>query len=292
MRYAFFLGCTIPARARNYEMSAVEVAKALGIELLYFGDFSCCGFPLKSYNTEVAGTIAARNIAIAEENNLDIVTLCSACYSMLNEEKYHLKSDVEYLDKINQSLSCINKTVRAEIQIKHFARLLLEPQNLDKLIKGIKVDLKKLPVAIHYGCHYLKPSYVFDDFENPEEPLSIHKVIENIGATVLDYKGEKDCCGGAVLAFDENTATNLAKNKLINVKDAGAKAMVVVCPFCSVMYDDGQKAVEKKFEIEIGIPVLFLPQLVGLSLGIDPKALGMNLNTVKTKNLLEEVLGS
>jgi len=163
---------------------------------------------------------------------------------------------------------------------------------LQKISQGIKVDLKGLPVAIHYGCHYLKPSYVFDDFENPEEPRSIHLIIERIGANVVEYKGEKDCCGGAVLAFDENTAINLAKSKLINVKNAGAKAMVVVCPFCSVSYDDGQKTIEKKFEIEIGIPVLFLPQLVGLSLGIDPKALGMNLNTVKTKNLLEEVLGS
>jgi heterodisulfide reductase subunit B len=193
---------------------------------------------------------------------------------------------------VNQTLGRIGKSIDGPVKVTHFARLLSRPEMLGLLREKVRVDLKGLPVALHYGCHYLKPAHVFEEPEDPEDPRSLHEVVEAVGARCLDYKGLKDCCGGAVLAFDEDTATSLSKQKLVNVKERGAKAMIVVCPFCSVMYDDGQKGIEKKFGLEIGIPVLYLPQLVGLALGIDPKALGLNLNTVKTKKILEEVLGS
>lgn len=292
MRYALFLGCTIPARSRHYEMSALEVSKALGIELVYIEDFSCCGFPIKSYNGEIAGAVAARNLAIAEKQGLPILTLCSACNSMLNEERHKLLFDADYKKMINKRLEKVKAEVAKPSEVIHFARLLAKEDHLRLLSKKVTSSLKDLPVAIHYGCHYLKPSQVFEDPEDPEEPTSLHNILKAIGARPISYKGEKDCCGGAVLAFNEDTAIGLAKTKLLNVKAAGAKAMVVVCPFCSVMYDDGQRSIEKKFEVELGIPVLFLPQLVGLALGLEPKALGLNLNTVKTKQLLEDLLGN
>lgn len=292
MTYALFLGCTIPARSRHYEMSAVEVAKALGIELIYLEDFSCCGFPIKSYNADIAGAVAARNLAIAEGQGLKIMTLCSACNSMLNEERHSLMNNQSYLEETNKRLAKVSLRVERPPKVVHFAKVLAEEESLELIKQKIQKPLKSLPVAIHYGCHYLKPSNVFENPEDPEEPSSLSRILEAIDANPIDYKGQKDCCGGAVLAFDEETATGLAKTKLINVKESGAKAMVVVCPFCSVMYDDGQKSIEKKYQIELGIPVLFLPQILGLALGLDPKALGLNLNTVKTKQLLEDILGN
>lgn len=292
MAYALFLGCTIPARSRHYEMSAVEVAKTIGMELIYLEDFSCCGFPIKSYNTEIAGAVAARNLALAEGQGLQIMTLCSACNSMLNEERHSLTHRTSYLEETNKRLAKVNLKIESPPKVVHFARALAEEENLELIKRKIHKSLKDFPVAIHYGCHYLKPSNVFDDPEDPEDPSSLHRILQAIGVNPIDYKGQKDCCGGAVLAFDEETATGLAKTKLINVKESGAKAMVVVCPFCSVMYDDGQKSIEKKYQIELGIPVLFLPQIVGLALGLEPKALGLNLNTVKTKQLLEDLLGN
>ncbi len=288
MRYALFLGCTIPARARNYEMSAIEVAKALGIEFVYIDGFSCCGFPLKSYNQFTATILAARNIALAREKALNICTLCSACTSMLKEESHRLDHDEEIRKEVNQALLKVEKEYVSGTKTQHFAKVLLEHSILEKIISSIRVDLKQIPVAIHYGCHYLKPSYVFEDKEDPQ---SLDLLVRLVGADPIHYKGKKDCCGGAVLAFHEGTSLSLAYQKLKNVKEAGAKAIVVVCPFCSVMYDDSQRTIERAFQQEIGIPVIFLPQLVGLALGIDPKALGLNLNTVKTKSLLEDVLG-
>ncbi len=292
MRYALFLGCTIPARSRHYEMSALEVAKALSIELIYLENFSCCGFPLKSYSAEIAGSVAGRNLSIAEKERLNIVTLCSACNSMLNEERMRILHEKGYLEAINQRLGKLNQKIERPPEVIHFAKLLARGELLESLKQRVKRYLGGLPIAIHYGCHYLKPSSAFEDPEDPEDPSSLHTILTSIGARPLIYKGQKDCCGGAVLAFDEETASELAKAKLLNVKEAGAKAMVVICPFCSVMYDDGQKSIEKKYELQLGIPVLFLPQLIGLALGLDPKSLGLNLNTVKTKQLLEELLGS
>ena len=107
------------------------------------------------------------------------------------------------------------------------------------------------------------------------------------GATVVDYAGKKTCCGGPVLPVDEKAAMSVTKGKLDNLKTAGADALCLVCPFCSVMYDGNQKSIENEYEIEYKIPVLYLTQVLGMAMGFDRKALGLNMNVVKTKDLLE-----
>ena len=290
-RYAFFLGCTIPARSRNYEMSARAVAKRLGLEIVDIADFGCCGFPMKATDQAAAGLLAARNLALAEGAGMDICTLCSACTSMLSEEAHRLAHDAGHLAEANRHLAGIGRSCSGTARVRHFARVLIEDVGLDRIRESITVDLKGLPVAIHYGCHYLKPSEIYPGWDDPEAPKSIERILEAIGARPVAYAGEKDCCGGAVLVADEDTALGMAKGKLDHVKAAGAKTLCVVCPFCSVMYDDNQKSIENKFETRYQIPVLFLPQIMGLAMGVDRKELGLNMNVVKTKQLTGEILG-
>jgi heterodisulfide reductase subunit B len=290
MKYALFLGCTIPARSRNYEMSARVVAHKLGIEFVDIFDFSCCGFPLKSSDSGQARLLAARNLALAEAQGLPICTLCSACTSMLAEEAHLLRRDKALRDKVNVELNKVGLSYGRHAEVKHFARVLLEDVGLDRIRKAVTVDLKGLPVATHYGCHYLKPSEIYDRTEDPENPSSLEALVEAAGARSVKYEHKRECCGGAVLVADEETALKMAKRKLDHVKNAGAKVMNVVCPFCSVMYDDNQKSIESRFEADYGIPVLFLPQILGLAMGFDRKELGLNMNVVKTKGITEEIV--
>ena len=173
--------------------------------------------------------------------------------------------------------------------VKHFARVLYEDVGVDRIRSEVKRDISGLKVATHYGCHYMKPSKIYDAFERVEDPTTLDALLEAVGATPVRYMDKKRCCGGAVLAVDENVAISAAREKLKDVQNSEANAMTLVCPFCNVMYDDNQRKVESTFNEKYGIPVLNLPQIVGLAFGIDEKELGLRQNRVKTKNLLAEL---
>ncbi|MFC1883239.1 CoB--CoM heterodisulfide reductase iron-sulfur subunit B family protein [Thermodesulfobacteriota bacterium] len=290
MKYSLFLGCTIPARSRNYELSSRAVAEKLGLNLVDIPGFACCGFPMKASKQDAAKLLAARNLAMAEELDMGICTLCSACTSMLAEVSFHLEHDPKQRDEVNRKLAKIGRKYNGNVKVTHFSRVLLEDIGPDKISDSVEVDLKGMRVAVHYGCHYLKPSNIYPEAENPEIPSSLDLLLEAAGVESVAYERKMDCCGGAVLVGDEKTALTLAREKLSHVRTAGADAMCVVCPFCSVMYDDNQKSIESQFEEEYGIPVLFLPQIIGLAMGLGRKELGLNMNVVKTKKLTEGIL--
>jgi heterodisulfide reductase subunit B len=290
MKYAFFLGCTIPARSRQYEISTRKVAKAFDIDLVDIEDFSCCGFPVKAVNQDTAMLMAARNLVLAEEKGLDICAMCSACSSVLTETNHLLKTNREIRDKVNKGLKEVGvRPFDGTIEVRHFSRILFENVGLQKIEKKIQKKLKGLKLANHYGCHYLKPSEVFDGFDDPENPHTLNELVKITGAEVVDYKNYKLCCGGAVLAIDEKASLSIANEKLHNIKEAQADAINLICPFCSVMYDDNQNTIAENFKETYEVPVLYYPQLLGLALGMDPKELGLQLNKIKTKNLLNQL---
>jgi len=285
MKYSLFLGCTIPARARNYELSARAVAARLDLEFVDIEGFSCCGFPLEASDEMGAILLAARNLALAEEMDLEICSLCSACSSMLTKTAYRLNRDRALKDKVNVELSKVRREYKGTVRVRHFARILIEDIGLEKIKKSVKRDLKGLKVATHYGCHYLKPSYIYEGFDDPQDPKTLEQILEAVGVINVQYKRKKDCCGGPVLLSDEAVALNVAEEKLKYVKEAGADIMNLVCPFCDLMFDSNQKGIEAKSGIELNIPVLYLPQIVGLAMGLGRKELGLNLNSVNTKDL-------
>jgi heterodisulfide reductase subunit B len=290
--YALFIGCTISVRGLNYELSARKVAEKLGIEFVDIQEFSCCGFPLSSIHHNSAVTIAARNIALAKAKNLDIITLCSACTGYLTEIKKLLenKTNSKLLKDVNSKLKDLGYKYEKGVKIKHFARFLFEDIGVDKIKEHIKEPLKGIKVAPHYGCHYIKPSDIFDGFDNPLHPQSLDKLIEVTGATPVHYRDKLQCCGGGILAVNEETSVKMVKEKLDHIKDANADAMTLICPFCSIMYDEFQPTVEITYETEYKIPVLYYPQLLGLALGLDPKKdLAVRTNQVKVKPLLEKL---
>jgi len=285
MKYSLFLGCTIPARARNYELSARAVAARLDLEFVDIEGFSCCGFPLEASDEMGAILLAARNLALAEEMDLEICSLCSACSSMLTKTAYRLNRGRALKDKVNVELSKVRREYKGTVRVRHFARILIEDIGLEKIKKSVKRDLKGLKVATHYGCHYLKPSYIYEGFDDPQDPKTLEQILEAVGVINVQYKRKKDCCGGPVLLSDEAVALNVAEEKLKYVKEAGADIMNLVCPFCDLMFDSNQKGIEAKSGIELNIPVLYLPQIVGLAMGLGRKELGLNLNSVNTKDL-------
>lgn len=287
MKYALFLGCTIPARSRNYELSARKVASLLGIEFIDVEEFICCGYPIKSADQESSMILGAYNLSLAEKHRLNVCTLCSACTSSLTEVTHCLSEDENKRGWVNKRLSRVDLHYGDGVKVMHFARVLYEEIGPEEIKKHVKRSMGDLRIAVHYGCHYIKPSVMYDHFDEPENPQTIDTLVALTGARVVDYAGKKRCCGGPVLAVDERTALSVAKEKLDDIADAGADAICLVCPFCSVMYDSNQKSIESEFGTTYNLPVLYLPQILGLAMGLDRRELGLHLNVVKTKGLLE-----
>jgi heterodisulfide reductase subunit B len=287
MKYALFIGCTVPTRTPNYEIASRKVAQKVGIEFVDVPDFTCCGFPIKPVSVTATMLMAAYNLALAEERDLPICCLCSACTSVLTEAAHKLNNSKQLRTETNEYLKNLGKRYEGSIKVRHFARILYEDIGTEKLRSLVKTDLSGFSFASHYGCHYLRPSEIYDEFDNVERPVSLDALIEVTGAKTVGYEEKNLCCGGGILAIDEEVALKMASQKLEHLKDVDA--LILVCPFCSVMYEANQKSVNKRFGSDIHLPVLFLPQMLGLAMGFSESELGFKYNKVKAKELLGSI---
>lgn len=288
MKYAFFLGCTVPVRNLNYELSARLVARKLGLDLVEVDDFQCCGFPLKSVNFFDSLVIAARNLALAEKAGLPVCTLCSACGGSLSEANHLLHRNSELRNQVNERLKEVGLSYQGSGEVKHFIRILYEDIGIEKIGKRISRPLTGMSFAPHYGCHFIKPAEAAGGIDPVEDPVSLSALIEVTGAKALSYSTLLNCCGGGVLGAKEDLANTLAGQKLAEVNRLGTNGLVLICPFCNVMFEGQQKKIEKKIEQKLKVPVLYYPQLLGLALGIGQEELGFKLNRVKDKEFLKQ----
>jgi heterodisulfide reductase subunit B len=290
VKYALFLGCSVPVRAMNYEVSVRRVAERLGVEFEDLPGFGCCGYPIAAVSGLTAHAMAARNLALAASRDLPIAALCSACSGFLAETAARLEEDGDLRAEVNRILDMfgLSYDARRPAEVRHIVRLLLEDVGEDRIRSEIKNPLTHVRAAVHYGCHYLRPRTLHPE-EDPENPRSLDRLVELTGGSSISYEKRLACCGGAVLGIKEETSLLVAKGKLDAAAGADANAMVVVCPFCSVMFEGNQKKIEKTWETSYGLPVLYYPQLLGLAMGLPAEELGFSMNRIKARDLLDKV---
>ncbi|MFH1436632.1 MAG: CoB--CoM heterodisulfide reductase iron-sulfur subunit B family protein [Pseudomonadota bacterium] len=289
MTHALFLGCTVPVRALNYELIVRKVAQELGMELADVDDFLCCGYPIGAVSEDAAAAMAARNLAVAGSRNLSIACLCSACSGFLSETKRKLEEDEALLGRVNELLSPLGLRYEGNVEVSHFVRLLLDEVGEEKIARAIRKPLDNVSVAVHYGCHYLRPRSHAKDAEDPENPGSLERLVRMTGARTVTYENFLGCCGGGILGIKEQAALGVAGRKLDAVAQAQADSMITICPFCSVMFEGNQKKIEKIRETKYNLPVLYYPQLLGLAMGLSPDDLGFKMNRIKADALLEKL---
>lgn len=287
MSWALYLGCTVPVRNLNYEVSVRKTAEKLGLELVDLPDFGCCGFPIRSLNAEEATVVAARNLALARAEGHDIVAACSACAATLTEAEHVLAHDTALADVVRKRLGEIGLEYEGGVKVRHYSRILYEDIGPEKLRSYVTRPLTGYRFAPHYGCHYLKPSEVMEHFDSVENPQSLALLLEVIGAEAVDYPGLKDCCGGGVLGVDEELAQSMAFGKLDTLSRMEVDGLAVICPFCNVMFEGQQKTIAKRFDRKFKVPVYFYPQLLGLAMGFSPTEMGFKLNRIKDKEMVK-----
>jgi len=284
--YALFLGCTTPAQVIQYELSSRWVCQELGIKLVDLNGFVCCGINQVNLNQETGLLLSAMNLAYAEANGLDILTLCAACTGQLAESLEKLKNP-ETRDKVNKKLKTIGLEYKGKAKVKHISRVIYEDIGEDRIKQKIKVDLSNLRVAPHYGCHYLKPEFSYDGLDDPDNPNTLHRLISAAGALSVQYETHNLCCGGKSFPVSKEIASYLVMKKLDNLVTQKIDCLVVQCQTCYLMYSDRQKEMDKQLKKPYNIPILLYPQLLGLALGGDPKnELGLDLNAISLNHLL------
>ena len=287
--YALFLGCTIPARQPNYELSARKTLEKLGIELVDLDNMTCCAPPpVQSINFETSLAIAAYNICLAEEADLNLVTLCSGCFESLAMTNSMLKDDEELKAKINKILSQAGKEFQGNKEVKHFLQVLMNDVGLERLKQNVSKPLNNLKIAAFYGCHALRPSELLK-LDDPERPRILENLIGALGAESVEYRNKLKCCGGLLRGYSDDLALNLAREKLENTSKAGADCIATLCPFCFVALDIGQIQVRAKFNKSYDIPILHYSELLAFALGIDPKELALEIHKIKTDKILSKI---
>lgn len=288
MKYALYTGCTAKESTPELLTSTLAVARVLGIEMDVLDEASCCGAThLQDFDEFLSLVINARNICLAEKRGLKMVTLCNTCQLMLENAKQKLDSNEEIKNRVNEKLAEIGYKYMGTSKIQHFLYALLEDIGLEEISKHVKKPLN-LKVAPFYGCHIIRPSKTHDGAnlnENPYKPDSIENLIKVLMGTPIDYASKTKCCGFHVDLQNTPASEKLTANILIDAYNNGAEAIVTPCPLCQLNLDVKQRAAAKKVNKDIHIPVLHLPQLIGLAFGLSKEELGLNYNIVGLNNI-------
>ena len=291
MEYALFLGCTIPLKLPHLEKAFRDVAGILDVNLKEMEGVSCCPEPvsLQSLNMDTWVTLGARNLAIAEKMGLNILTICSGCYETLKTVSVLLAEDKEYLDKINGILKKINYHYAGKTKVFHFVELFSQPEWLEKLKSLTVRPLDDLNLAVHYGCHLIRPSKIMQ-FDHPERPETIDLILKALGAKTIDFATKLECCGYCA-RLQEEIGENLVEQKMTELCELEEEvdALIAVCPACTTQYDRKEKIIARNKNKELNIPVLYLAEIMAIALGVELEDLSLTNRSVKPKKLIEKL---
>jgi succinate dehydrogenase / fumarate reductase cytochrome b subunit len=286
MKYAYYPGCVAKSSAPELYDSTAQVASKLGIELEELVAASCCGTgALNEGDPFLNVLLNARTFAMAEDKGLDILTICSTCQGVFRQTKLLLDNDSALKTKTNEALDQIGMRYEGKLKIKHLLWALIEDYGLSKLQEQVVKPLKGLKIAPFYGCYILRPPESLQ-FENHEKPTSLEQLITVLGGEVVHYEGETKCCGFPILFVQRETAFEMAATYINNAQNHNAYFMVTPCPLCHISLDTYQKKSAKHIDTDINVPVMHLPQMVGLALGIPHGKLGFSKHMVSMVKVL------
>ena len=288
MRVTPFYGCMIPIKYPQMEAAFKRTMPNLGVELVDLEGFTCCPDPIFYKAKDVLGwlTVAARNLCIAEEAGTNIVTLCSGCTATLKEAVFLLAEDEDLRKKVNRRLAKIGKEYRGTTRVEHAVVLIRDELGIEKVEESVVRPLDGVKVAIHYGCHLLKPSQIMH-VDDADYPSILENLIRATGATPISHDEELLCCGKGCI--DDDMPVDMVYDIFSSIRESGADCMGLICPTCFSSFDLGQIVVGRKRDTKFDIPVIYYFQLLGLAQGLTAADVGLGLHKVKADRVLERV---
>ena len=287
MKYLYYPGCSLEGTAREYDLSTRAFMQELGADLLEIKDWTCCGASAAeatSYLLSLA--LPACILAMAEKMNGvgEILVPCSACYLNLKKVEEKSRKDPALLDKINIILEEEKLQLRGQVRVRHLLDVVARDVGPKNIFKRLKKPLRDLSIAPYYGCQCLRPYSVFDD---PEAPTSMEPVIKAAGAKIHPWNMGGRCCGASHMTTKPEVALELVAAILKAAR--GADAIVTVCPMCQMNLEAYQKKISGMCKEDMSMTILYLPQFLGLALGLSEKDLRIDLNLSITKSFRDKL---
>ncbi|MHA1728475.1 MAG: CoB--CoM heterodisulfide reductase iron-sulfur subunit B family protein [Promethearchaeota archaeon] len=285
-KYAYFSGCVIPIQLPEIEKLTRDILPKIGIDLVDF-DFSCCpSSGVRDINTGEWLLTAARNISLADEKKLDIISVCTGCSQTLIEAKHEIKGNRDLKNEINEKLKTINRTYKGTNDSYNLMMV------LDELKEDIKSKIIKpltgLRIATHSGCHLLKPSRIIG-YDNAENPVKFDEFVEILGAKAVDYQTKTLCCGYEGFARHREMSLSIMKDKLDELDNRNIDLLTLVCPTCFRQYDKNSRLLKKELGVEYNVPVVHILQLLGLALGMSVEDVFLKRNRTVDDVLVKKI---
>jgi heterodisulfide reductase subunit B len=288
VKHAFFPGCMIQVRYPQMEAAVRKTVPALGIELVDLDGLGCCPDPVffKAARKLDWLSLAARNLAIAEQAGLHYVTICSGCTETLCEASHLLNGDPELRAQVNERLQRIGLRYDGGTETRHLLTVLRDEVGMDAVQASVSRPLSGVKVAVHYGCHLLKPRAVMQ-VDDPDHPTIFEDLLAAIGAEPVNHEERIICCGKSCLECD--LPAEMTRTVLESVHASQADLMGVICPSCFDSFDVGQIRVARRFGLEFVVPPVYYFQLLALAQGLAPAAVGLDRHKLKAEKLLAMV---
>ncbi len=292
LEFSLYPGCVASTREIGYELAFRSVFEKLDIKLNKVDDFSCCQPACLVHSIDYVKGLAltSRNLAVAEELGLPIMTLCSSCYGNLSRAKYLLDNNPELKEDVNNLLGKAGREYKGTIQIEHVITSLYNDYTIEELRKKSVKPLEGLNVAPFYGCHIFMPAK-YSGFDDPEHPKKLDELIRATGAESLDYPEKTSCCIGCGSFFgevSEEASVKLVKNILTGAAEKNADCIVTTCPFCIMQLEIGQIKLRES-DLDFNMPILHYVDLLGLSMGFEADELGFNLRRLNMDPVLSKI---
>lgn len=289
MEYTYYPGCSLHSVHKPYDISCRAVFKALGINLFELDDWNCCGATFYMSIDEVTSiAVAARNLALAEKYNLDLIAPCSSCFTILSKANRFMKNNEQLFASVNRVLNEVGLEYKLSVRVRHPLDVLINDIGFEIIKLKIKKSLNGLRIANYYGCQIVRPDKYFDDRENP---TSMDNLFEMLGAKSVYYPAKVKCCGGMLPTVKEEIANDLIFEILYRAVENNADLIVTTCPLCQMNLEAYQKKIENKFKEKISIPIYYFTQVLGVALDLNEEELAINKNFIiseKLKKVLEE----
>jgi succinate dehydrogenase / fumarate reductase cytochrome b subunit len=289
MKVAYWPGCVSRGFTPELHGSMAKVAPLLDIELVELDRANCCGAGvIAEHNQELADTLNARTFALAQQTDgVMMMNICSTCQGSQSECQQRLDANSEYRDLINDNLRADGLQYARGVTNKNFLWVLVEDIGLDELRSRVKRPLRDLRVGPFYGCYIVRPRDRLGIGSDSPRDTYLHRLIEALGGTVIDYAGMYKCCGFPIITMNKDASLRQAGTHIGDAVDAEADCLVTPCPLCHLNLDLQQPLAERVVGRDLGLPILHLPQLVGLALGLEPKELGMSRHVVKPTSVID-----
>jgi heterodisulfide reductase subunit B len=282
--YAYYPGCSLEATATPYDISLRAIAPILGIELRELEDWNCCGASAYMSTDQVMGfALASRNLVLAEKEGLDVMAPCAACYAVLKKTNHAFNEDPKVKKEVNLALGAAGLTYQGGARVRHPLDILANDFAPYEITDHVIKNLNGMKLAPYYGCMVVRPLPSFDD---PWQPTKMDELLKLLGADVVNFSLKTKCCGGTFISTHEEIAFRLVHNLLRHALDVGADAMVTICPLCQFNLDNYQGKIGKTYGETLKIPVLYLSQIIGIALGVQPDTLALNKHAVPIEPVL------